>query len=344
MMTETPGQTSFTWSQLPELSTRLVTHKDFLKRLVETNPSAGVKARPPVQYTVEQEERILFDLGWMKSEHNGKPYWYKKDTKESQWNRPKIPRPSPIQMDEEALSEAVPADLLLVSMALLSPNMSDAIILALVDGIQRNFTNNPISRMRLSVISLLLSVQDGAQEGRVRSMAEGLMDRINDLRDGIKEYVMALTNHAKALRMEALVKTTKYLQEHVSLFESMYPDEFDWLAGWMEKVRPKLHVTLEDLQGNWLNSQSQDVVVNGDLCTFSNGNPVHITQDETTGTFCIPGWCLSQERSSKSYMTWYNERSRGESTTWQRPLQTSTHDYDSYLDNNKTSTAPYKYP
>lgn len=169
-----PTRTTATLWDLPPLSARLLGDTEFLVRLVEQNPSAGVKPVKPVVLTIEEEDKILNDHGWRRQETNaGRFYWYRNGTKESSWHKPRIPKPSQAQLEEQvllhgleslnftpspqALVKAEPKELLLVSIALQSSDLSQAVILALIDGIQQSFSGIPTFRMRVQVWHLPMS-------------------------------------------------------------------------------------------------------------------------------------------------------------------------------------------
>ena len=68
---------------------------------------------------------------------------------------------------------------------------------------------------------------------------------------------------------------------------------------WIEEFKPAMRVTLDALQGKWTNSQHQDITIEGDQCTFADGNPVQISPYDTAtySTYSVPGWVLSQDHS-----------------------------------------------
>ena len=55
-----------------------------------------------------------------------------------------------------------------------------------------------------------------------------------------------------------------------------------------------------------------------DQCSFSHNEPVPIKLEDS-GTYSIPGWILSQERSTQHSIVWINQANRTDYVTWTRP-------------------------
>ena len=141
-----------------------------LNRLVDTDPLAGLKPVDPPKLTEEEEEEMLHEEGWQKHlANNGKHFWSHKRRKESStWERPKPRKPSPNELEDLALQQADPGDLLLVGdrydvtvtlVALMDPSMAMSVCDALVHGIERSYPNTRVLEHKLSVLKLLLQVR-----------------------------------------------------------------------------------------------------------------------------------------------------------------------------------------
>lgn len=322
------------YNSMPPLSRRLLNETRLLNRLVDKDPLAGLKPVTPEPPTPEEEEALLEAEGWQKHQaNNGKFFWSNRRRKESStWDRPKPRKPSPNELEDMALQAAEPGDLLLVSLALMDPSVAMSVSDALVHGVERSYPNTRVLEHKLSVLKLLLKMNDDAHhEDRVRRVAQQLDGQIQKLREGEAVEVRALKNHQKCARMEVLVKAVEELQDSVPLFVELIPkDTLDWFQPWIDEFKPAMRVTLDDLQGRWTNTQSQDITIEGDQCTFADGNPVQITVIDLPAysTYAVPGWVLSQEQSHPSTVNWVSQQNRQEKTTWIRPTSSTTDDLD----------------
>jgi len=323
------------YNSMPPLSRRLLNETRLLNRLVDKDPLAGLKPVDPPKLTEEEEEEMLHEEGWQKHlANNGKHFWSHKRRKESStWERPKPRKPSPNELEDLALQQADPGDLLLVSLALMDPSMAMSVCDALVHGIERSYPNTRVLEHKLSVLKLLLQVdQDALHDDRARRVAEQLDEHITKLREGEATEVRALKNHQKCARMEVLVHAVKELQDNVPSFAIIFPKEgtLDWFQPWLDEFKPAMRVTLDDLQGKWTNSQNQDITIDGDQCTFAEGNPVQISVVDypSYSTYTVPGWTLSQENSHSGQMYWVSQQTRTEKTIWSRHVPSTTDDLD----------------
>jgi len=322
-----PGSvdTAQLWSKLPYLSDKMLQEESFLQRVVDLHPIAGIK---PYEWnpTPEEEAAALKQQGWTHIQRDGRSYWSKTGYQTS-YEKPKPRKPSAVELDRKAMEAAVPEDLLVISLAMLNPTVSDAVVDYITLGIARSYPTNHLFEQRVEVLRMLLSVDsDGLQTTRMQAVVRWLDGAIVDLREEQTEEVRVLKPHAKCSRMEVLCTTYRKLAEH---FPDAFPDELDWLKTWLERNRPPMKVTLEHLQGFWVNSQRQEVVIEGDQCSFAGGNPCSIALTDT-GTYSVPGWHLSQEQSSGAVVVWFNTQNR-EVTRWMRP-STSMYTED-YRDN-----------
>mmetsp|Transcript_45949 Transcript_45949/g.103787 ORF Transcript_45949/g.103787 Transcript_45949/m.103787 type:complete len:764 (+) Transcript_45949:174-2465(+) len=104
-------------------------------------------------------------------------------------------------------------------------------------------------------------------------------------------------------------------------YKYSYDDTF-FAAAFGNSDDDALHAA--DLEGDWKNTQGQDVDVNGGFVVFSSngyelGEPVPVVSDSQTGEILLemrPEWRLVQEDSKKGeYYVWENAET-GETTLW----------------------------
>lgn len=306
---------------LPPLSCRLIRHPVFLQRLFEFDIIAGAKPIPPIVYTPEEEDRLIAADGWTKQDtEGGRPYWYKPGVK-STWEKPKPRKPSVMETETRVLAAAEPCDLLATCM-FLREDVQEFAVAGLLMAIEKTFAGNFHFRQRVTVLKMMLAIEEEAHEDRVDLVSRQLMKRIHALRDDEGPGVESLAQHQKWARMKALMGAFEDLQEANLLGKAAIEEDFAWYDAWGEEHRVRLRISLDDLQGKWTNSENQSIKITANHCTFDGANPVEIFYHES-GTWAVPGWVLSQERSSPENMYWVSMSKRHESTEWVRPNKRS---------------------
>jgi len=330
---------------LPELSGRLLRNPKFLARVVDHNPIAGVKPLPPVVYTPEEEDRLIAAEGWKQHKNaHGRTYWYRSGAKYTVWDKPKPRKPTSMQMDERAFEASAPGDLLLVVLALFSPADSDLVVQVLVEGIARSYPSSWQFKQRVRVLGHVLSLDtDELQTTRLLAAADQLLDAINALRSESTTATRAMKDHTKCAHMEVLVYTVRALAEPFPETFEPLAASLDWVKTWFERYRPPMRVTLQDLQGHWTNSQDQPIHIVEDQCSFSHNEPVAIKL-EATGTYSVPGWTLSQERSTMHSIMWVNQSNHSETVQWTRPTTTTYNNNTTKDDYDQVTYGPFLHP
>lgn len=330
-------------TELTPLGERALADSTLINRLVERDPIAGVEPALPKALTLEEQNAALAEEGWR--HHGGangsKGYWVREGYKNSYTSERPTPRAqSLVELEDEGLLTAQPRDLLLVALALRSPDMQSLVLEALLEGVANGVINNWVTERRCDALSMLLKCDDdGLRASRVEAAHVSLCVRIEDLRDGKTPELQALKNMAQCTRMELLTLTLRRVREEgADVLGDISPDDgLLWVDDWLEQRKPQLRVTLKDLQGCWTNNQLQRIRVEKDQCTFANSAPVTITQEPDTGTFSVPGWSLVQEDSFPGNVLWGSKLSR-DTTRWTRVQSVVVDDDDDddelYNDNN----------
>jgi hypothetical protein len=304
------------------LSARALLDKNHLiEALVNKDPGAGVdRALPPV-LSAEEELAALEREGWKfvaPVVSGGKGYWLRSGSYRPpyQTEKPSLMALTSAELLDLGVASAGPRDFLLVNLALLSEDSSVQVTAALLRAVERGVAMSGEASHRTACLERLLSCDDdGRRLARValaRSMLEG---RLQDFRDGSDPSLAALKNYALCSRVEVLVATLQRLRDAVPEMAAEAAS-LDWAAAWLEDRRPRLRVTLEQLQGVWTNGQGQEIRVTGNLCSFG-GEPVTISMDHTGLTYLVPGWSLLQQDDASGCVTWVSNTSR-EQTMWSR--------------------------
>jgi len=334
---------------LGTLSARALANEGLLERLVEKDPTAGV--RPAALIRLVNKVTGAGGGAGGGAESATVPSAVALSTEE---------------FEAEALNSAPPRHLLLVNIAALDVEGSLAcgggddddqsmgvalmVLEKLLDGIETGFKKHWLSGRRVDCLCKLLEVpndlkghhRDKAAAAETETppsaprlaaaAARSLEQRIRILQTGATPEVRALKPLAQCHRMEMLTGTLQRVRrEHASELLGPASNEaggaalaralaagLEWVPLWLEQRRPQLRVTLKDLQGEWTNNQQQEIKVVGCQCSFASGEPVLIEQDVETGSFKVPGWSLLQDQSFPGKVVWASKQTR-ETTRWQRP-------------------------
>mmetsp|Transcript_74812 Transcript_74812/g.141737 ORF Transcript_74812/g.141737 Transcript_74812/m.141737 type:complete len:499 (-) Transcript_74812:280-1776(-) len=331
-------------------------------KLVQFEPAAGCELPPPALHTTEEEDRLLAEEGWKKhtSTTSGSKGWWMKPGHTSTVTKPSPHRPSAGELEETVLKDPStnPTALLLVSMALLHPSLSDAVVESFVAGIEKFVYTAPsvVVKRRLALCLLLRCDDDGRMSLRRGQALALLEEKVDELRFNRTPAVQALKKIQQCTKMEHLTAALRLLRsanvvraasglggdapafdgakaasttvdgEAVSFDEeadgSNHGDDqegLEWVPAWVEARRPALRVHLRDLQGEWFNDEKQAVFVRDNQCSFgTQGSPVSITEDNESGTYAVPGWTLMQEKSFPGSVVWRQNQHPNSLTTWTR--------------------------